>query len=255
LHAPEHRLLQKRPLFKIQIRHETSTAKNVSLCVGENVVAIYWNKRLALQYGIRSSTGYLVTTHGRVCEVRRGINGTIYFESEILPPAGELPRVILLLATEALSSDSFSAEEIGAHLKALHQDVSAKKSPHGVLRSAIGAASFAEACDKLSLRFRGGQLLRDNGCFDCVPMPLAEGEIPLVRVDKSKPCSLVVTSAGRMIWCRANEGAACLDAPMGELLNVPVFALQYWAEKWLAMPNDYIIGSFHDAIKRESKSK
>ena len=243
--------------FKTQLRHETSTAKNVSLCAGENVAAIYWNRRLALQYGIRSSAGYLVTTCGRVCEVRRGISGTIYSESEMLPPVGTIPRVNLLLTTEVLSGDSFSAEEIGARLRALYQDVSTKKCPPcGVLRSAVGAASFAEACDKLSLFCRDGdQLLRVNGRSHCVPLPLAEGEIPLVRVDNSRPCSLVVTSAGRMIWCRAEEDATCLDAPMGEPLNVPVFALQYWAEKWLAMPGDCNVGSFYDAIKRESKSK
>jgi hypothetical protein len=247
------------PVDHVQIAHRHETLEEICdrfrliwhlpLYSGENVLAIYWSCYLAIEYGIRSSSGILVTTHGRICEVKRAGNGLVwctgrqhggfaghpFFREDLLALAAQLslPRDF----DDPLVSEMARRLQQSNHVTSMRPRVKSafRWTPNdGSLTwcAPTAAGTFVEACRALSLATRHELLLTE----DSTPLELLPREVPRARVIKGAPSrtSLVVTSFGRMIWCTDRDEGRCLDIPFGEAVIVQPGVLRELITEYLA---------------------
>jgi len=225
----------------------------------ENVLGVYWDEEIAMEHGIRSTHGLLMTTYGRILEVMNGgdftyCTGVIY--SRVMKTTllrDQLLRVAKMLPKLCRRYDEQRARE-SVWQAMLELERAGPPPAEGGFSKTVGAeTSFREACAKLGLMTDGDgdglRVVRADGC----PINLPPREKPLLRIAKGSK-SLVVTSLGRMIWCDSREtDSRCLDLPFGRPLNVFPSALYYWSQHFIMSAAGWSgIKEFCEAIKRET---
>ncbi|NBO41940.1 MAG: hypothetical protein EBU92_10545 [Betaproteobacteria bacterium] len=201
----------------------------------DNVLAVYWNSDLAVNYGIRSAIGYLTTIRGRVIKVRNDGCGKIFcYESLIgdLNFNAPIDRDSLLNTMKILnicngsSADTQLLSHLRTQLTAQHQNGKTCVFRPQTRRTHIVPSTkytFDEICEKFSLAKGNYQtqscntlLLRCGG-----DLYLGPDEKPVVHMCKEGKKSLLVTNRGGLIWCVAiGSKNYCLDYPLGMDRNV-----------------------------------
>ena len=208
----------------------------IHFSLDEEVLAVIRNARLATQHNILSVRGYLVTTRGRVCRIKTDADGFAYVVDQPLPEMSFNSwffRGGLLAAVAPLSGeDPDPIETVKKNLLDMQERIKAEgeKYPFVSILYADAYDTFGAACDKLALHWDCNiacpWLLRDDG-RSVVPLQLLPYERPVIRAEALWPASIVVTSAGRTIWCQKAQKSQkdkrvyCLDEPVGEPLTEP----------------------------------
>ncbi len=240
----------------------------LQLSADENVLGVFWDEEIAMEHGIRSTRGLLMTTYGRIFGVMNGgdltyCTGAIYSRvTETTLSRDQLLRVAKMLPKLCYRySEESARENIWRAMQELERAGPPGPLPAeelGFAKTVSAETSFRDACAKLGLMTDadGLMLVRADGQHNCaMDLGIArdEREKPLLRIVKGSK-SLVVTSFGRMIWCDSRgTDSRCLDLPFGRPLNVFPSALYYWSQQFLMSAAGWSgIKEFYEAIKRET---